>query len=105
MPTGFVKITARIYHADLAGQQVIVILADKIIDSMEAIDVILNEVDKLQPNEKLQLLHQLVDRMLAVSTPELTSPIDFDKYVGIGKNIWGTDAQTYIDERRNENRF
>lgn len=72
---------------------------------MEAINVILNEVDKLQPNEKLQLLHQLVDRMLAVSPPELTSPIDFDKYVGIGKNIWGIDAQTYIDERRNEDRF
>ena len=80
-------------------------MADKIIDSMEAIDVILNEVDKLQPNEKLQLLHQLVDRMLAVSSPELTSPINLDKYVGIGKDIWGADAQTYIDERRNEDRF
>ena len=72
---------------------------------MKAIDVILNEVYKLQPNEKLQFQHQIVDRMLAVSTTELTSPIKFNKYVGIGKDIWGVDAQTYIDGKRDEDRF
>lgn len=71
---------------------------------MEAIDAILNEVDKLQPNEKLTLLHQLVDKILAVPTPERISRIDFDKYLGIGKDLWKTDAQTYIDEIRSEER-
>ena len=72
---------------------------------METVEAILNEVDKLQPNEKRQLLHQLVDRMLANSTSVLPSSIDFDKYIGIGKGVWDIDAQTYVDNIRNEDRF
>ena len=72
---------------------------------MEAVDAILSEVDKLKPNEKLRLLHQLVDRMLAAPVPELTLPIDFEKYVGIGKGVWGPDAQMYINESRTDERF
>ncbi len=72
---------------------------------MESIDAILSEVDKLQPNEKLQLLHQLVDRMLTTPVLEITRPLNFEKYVGIGKGVWGPDAQTYINESRTDERF
>lgn len=72
---------------------------------MESIDAILSEVDRLQPNEKLQLLHQLVDRMLATPVPELTHSVSFEKYVGIGKGVWGPDAQTYINENRTDEQF
>ncbi|MBN8823661.1 MULTISPECIES: hypothetical protein [unclassified Spirosoma] len=69
---------------------------------MEAVEAILQEVDKLKPNEKLQLLHQLVDRMLAARPTELPTIADFDKYIGIGKGVWETDAQTYINKSREE---
>lgn len=72
---------------------------------MEAVDAILNEVDKLQPDEKLKLLHQLVDRMLATPSPIVTTQINFDKYVGIGKDIWEQDAQLYVNESRTHERF
>lgn len=72
---------------------------------MEAIDRILNEVAKLQLQEKVELLHKLVDRMLIKSTPELRSKVDFSKYTGVGKGIWGVDAQTYINNKRNDERF
>jgi hypothetical protein len=72
---------------------------------MEAIEAILSEVDKLQPDEKRQLLHQLVDRIMAIPSPEVNTQTNFDKYIGIGKGVWVTDAQTYIDEQRNDERF
>ena len=71
---------------------------------MVTVDAILSEVDKLQPNEKLRLLHQLVDKILATPGPDLDSRINFDKYLGIGKDVWETDAQIYIDEIRDEER-
>jgi hypothetical protein len=89
----------------LVGEGGIVILANKRTDSMEAIDAILNEVDKLQPDEKLKLLHELVDRMLATPALKSSSQTDFDKYVGIGKDVWGQDAQLYINESRTNERF
>lgn len=91
---------------NLWGIGIIVILADKLIKYMEAVDAILNEVDKLQPNEKLRLLHELVDRMLAVpAAPTVANQTNFGKYIGIGKNIWEQDAQLYVNENRNNERF
>ncbi|AUD03598.1 hypothetical protein [Spirosoma pollinicola] len=72
---------------------------------MEAVDAILNEVDKLQPDEKLKLLHQLVDRMLATPVYTVIDKINFDKYVGVGKNVWEQDAQLYVNESRSNERF
>ena len=51
------------------------------------------------------LLHQLVDRMLAEDNPKSANQIDFGKYMGIGKHVWEADAQTFINDRRNEKRF
>lgn len=72
---------------------------------MRTVDAILNEADKLQPNEKLRLPHQLVDKLLVEPTSEQVNRIDFDKYLGVGKNLWETDAQTYIDEKRSDKRI
>ncbi|QDK78865.1 hypothetical protein EXU85_09710 [Spirosoma sp. KCTC 42546] len=72
---------------------------------MEAVDAILNEVDKLQPDEKLKLLHQLVDRILATPTPMVPTQTNFDNYIGIGKDIWEQDAQLYVNESRTNERF
>ncbi|GAB4016143.1 hypothetical protein GCM10028808_43650 [Spirosoma migulaei] len=72
---------------------------------MEAVDAILNEVDKLQPDEKLKLLHQLVDRILATPTPIVPTQTNFGNYIGIGKDIWEQDAQLYVNESRTNERF
>lgn len=73
---------------------------------MTALDTILNEVEHLQENEMYLLLHILVDK---IHTPSGSSihPVEspFRKYRGRAKGVWQQDAQAYIAELRNEERF
>lgn len=72
---------------------------------METIDGILDEVDKLPLSERLRLLHKLVDRIVVVEVQKPTSQVDFNKCIGVGKHVWETDAQAYINSKRDEDRF
>ncbi len=71
-----------------------------------SLNVILREVDNLQDNELYMLLHILVDR---IHPPERTlkEPEEnpFRKYRGRAKGVWQQDAQEYIKELRDEERF
>ncbi len=73
---------------------------------MAALNTILTEVENLQDNELHQLIHLLVDKIHThpeISTKPAESP--FRKYRGRAKGVWQEDAQTYVKELRNEERF
>lgn len=73
---------------------------------MNALNVILKEVDHLQDNDVYLLLQILIDKIhgsTGISPKTGASP--FRKYRGRAKGVWRQDAQAYINELRNEERF
>ena len=76
---------------------------------MSSLSLILEEVNTLPEHELNVLLHILIDKVSGVqpprSSPQNAGENIFRKYRGIAKGIWNQDAQEYINELRNEDRF
>jgi hypothetical protein len=65
------------------------------------IEVILKEIDLLQPADLEVLYLELAKRMHKMNK---TIAI-LNKYAGKGKGVWQTDAQHYIHQLRENDRF
>lgn len=73
---------------------------------MSSLNVILREVENLQDSELLMLLHVLIDKIHTPSeVPEKAVDNPFRKYRGRAKGVWRQNAQEYVNELRNEERF
>lgn len=76
---------------------------------MSSLALILEEVNTLPEGELNVLLHILIDKVSGVRplrpSPHNASENIFRQYRGIAKGIWNQDAQEYINELRNEDRF
>jgi hypothetical protein len=73
---------------------------------MNSLNVILREVDNLQDSELHLLLHVLIDKIhTPLEVPEKAVNNPFRKYRRRAKGIWRQDAQEYVNELRNEERF
>ena len=58
-------------------------------------------VEKLSPEEKLQLIEHVAHELRASSRP--SPPLSWKDARGLGKEIWeGIDVDKYIDDLRNE---
>jgi hypothetical protein len=75
---------------------------------MNALPIILTEIEKLPTADLRILLHLLIDKILIA---EKAAPIkngstpSFKKYRGVAKGIWEQDAQAYINQMRSDERF
>lgn len=75
---------------------------------MNALPIILSEIEKLPTADLRVLLHLLIDKVLAAekaSLPPNGIKPAYQKYRGIAKGVWGEDAQSYINQLRNDERF
>ena len=59
---------------------------------------ILEEMNLLEADELEQVLKELLNRVERKKRIESI----IDQYVGIGKGVWETDAQEYVNELRRE---
>lgn len=67
---------------------------------MTRIEKILKEIDQLNPNELetiLKEIHRKIDKEKKIKSI-------LEEYKGIGKGIWKTDAQQYINQDRDQDR-
>ncbi len=75
---------------------------------MNALPIILTEIDKLPTSDLRMLLHLLLDKILtaekSAAAPTGPKP-SIKKYRGAAKGIWAQDAQAYINQLRNDERF
>ena len=67
---------------------------------MTKVQHILNEIDELDANDQQMLLQEILKR---VDRKKRTKAI-LNKYRGVGKGIWNTDAQEYINSERAQDR-
>ena len=67
---------------------------------MTKVQHILKEIDELDANDQEALLHEILKR---VDRKKRTIAI-LNKYRGIGKGIWNTDTQEYINSERAQDR-
>lgn len=67
---------------------------------MTRIDKILKEINRLGPNELEAILKEILIKM----NKQKTVNSILAEYKGIGKGIWKTDAQQYIDRQREQDR-
>ncbi|MCP4399142.1 MAG: hypothetical protein GY801_17810 [bacterium] len=74
---------------------------------MAALQTILSEVKNLRENELHQLIHYLVDKIHTPHNDKSGKPVEnpFRKYRGRANGAWQQDAQAYIQEIRDEERF
>jgi hypothetical protein len=63
---------------------------------------VLEEARALSPIERIELIKGLVD-LMGETTPSVEAKRSLRELRGLGKEIWtGIDAQTYINEQRDE---
>jgi len=67
---------------------------------MTKVQHILKEIDELDANDKEKLLQEILKR---VDRRNRAKAI-LNKYQGVGKGIWNTDAQEYVNNKRAEDR-
>lgn len=68
---------------------------------MRQIQTILHEIDLLQPNELVMLYQEVERRVRRINK----ASVILSKYCGRGKGVWLEDAQDYINQLRNDDRF
>ncbi len=70
-------------------------------------NIILEKLQQLPYNLKVETL-KYIDYLLFTSKNNKTSEKKiniFDKFYGVAENFWGVDAQEYINEMRDDDRF
>jgi hypothetical protein len=65
------------------------------------VENILNEISSLENNEKKEIYDYLRDKIITSKSIHLA----IQKYKGIVSNLWGEDAQSYIQELRSNDRI
>jgi hypothetical protein len=66
---------------------------------MSTVDILVQEIRKLSRDEVKELLGKVTSVQQAQFHRE-----DIRRYVGIGKGLWGGDAQKYVNEGRADGR-
>ena len=75
---------------------------------MQSVGLILNEFNKLKFEQQKILVYKLFDKLLnkKENVPKVKSKSNFfSQYRGIAKGFWNTDAQEYINNLRDADRF
>ena len=67
---------------------------------MTKVQHILKEIDELDASDQAILIREIFKR---VDQKKRVDTI-LNKYRGVGKGIWDTDAQTYINRKRSQDR-
>jgi len=69
-----------------------------------ALKKIEEEIDRLSPEEQLELAEKLFHQVRKNSIA-IKKALDWNKLYGMGKGLWkGEDAQTYVNRLREERR-
>jgi len=72
---------------------------------MSALHLILQEVEQLHDDELHLLLHAIVDKLHIPSAPARRIDNPFATYRGRAAGVWNQDAQAYVNDLRDEERF
>ncbi len=73
---------------------------------MNTLQLLLQEAEHLNMADLQWLVHRLIDKLVNKQEKVITTNFQFfDQYCGIAPDFWGIDAQTYINELRNDDRF
>ncbi len=59
------------------------------------------EIEHLTLQEQLNLMEKLVHQIRSKHIPE-TEEFDWKKLYGVGKDLWGEDAQDYVNRLRED---
>ncbi len=65
------------------------------------LNTVWQETRRLSRPEKMELLEKLVHH-IRIEEKSQEEPLTWDQMYGIGKGIWDIDAQTYVNELREE---
>ncbi len=57
------------------------------------------------PEEKITLKKNQKVIITVLDEARKKKDVDLSKYLGVGENIWGQDAQEYVEELRNDDRY
>jgi hypothetical protein len=70
---------------------------------MMSLQQVLREAESLSRDEQSQLIKLLLDKVLSSSDAQPSKIRSLRELRGLGKEIWeGIDAQTYINQQRDE---
>lgn len=67
-----------------------------------AVDIIGKEIEKLTPEEQLELVERLAHNLRKASG-SVPKEVDWNEIYGAGKDLWkGEDAQAYVNRLRED---
>jgi hypothetical protein len=66
------------------------------------IEKITQAVFNLPPQEQLELMEKMINRLKARSLNLSEEEFNWDEFYGIGKGLWDEDAQEYVNRLRED---